>query len=203
MSAIDRLNSVDYKEAIAHGNVHEVASSVLVAPFWKTWFCQMVVEAADEHNDYHPYEQDMPGGDGSAPGQECRINEFSPWLFDRYKEHWNEVLRWPVGQFYAVDYLFNQGDEIYRMPFILKYTMDTQTSMDAHHDASEISMAIMLNGDYEGSNIWFPYQRFSNEDVPMGWGTIFPGRLSHLHMATELKSGIRHGMTCWIDGVRK
>lgn len=199
MSAIDRLNSVDYKDAIQHGYAYDISESILCVPFWQPWFCQLVIEAADEYNDYHPYDADMPGGKGAAPGQECRIGEFSPWLFERYKKHWMEYLRWPVGEFFHVGYLFDKGEDIYRMPFVLKYTMDTQTSMDPHHDASTISMAVMLNGDYDGSNLWFPHQRVSNKDVPIGWGTVFPGRLSHWHQATELKSGTRYGFTCWID----
>lgn len=197
MSAIDKLNNVDYSDAIQHGTVIEVSESILTAPFWKPWFCQMVIDAADEHNNYHPLYADVKG---TAPGQECRINEFSPWLFERYKEHWMNILRWPVGEFYQADYLFNRDFDMFRVPFLVKYTMDTQRSMDQHHDFSVISMSMMLNGDYEGNYLWFPRQRWSNQNVPIGYATIFPGQLTHPHCATRLLTGNRYGLTGWIRG---
>lgn len=199
MNAIDKLNNVDYKDAIQHGQVTQVNESMLVAPFWKPWFCQMVIDAAEQHDDFHPLYADA-GTNGTAPGQECRINEFSPWLFERYKEHWQNILRWPIGEFYQAHYLFDRKFDMYRVPFLVKYTMDSQKSMEQHHDFSLITMSMMLNGDYEGSYLWFPRQKWSNKNVPIGYATIFPGQVTHPHLATKLTAGFRYGFTGWLRG---
>lgn len=199
MSALERLESVNYDDAIAHGTAWAASESILIVPFWKPWFCRLVYEAAEEHGEFAPLPVDAAEY-GTAPGQELRINVFSEWLFKRYKEHWANSIRYVVGDFYNMHYPFNEDRNPYRVPFILKYTMDTQTNMEPHHDFSLISMAMMLNGDYEGSYLWFPRQSWSNVGIPIGHAVIFPGQVSHYHQATELKSGTRYSMTGWIRG---
>lgn len=194
---VDLYNQI----AVASGPMQQITESILVTPFWTPGFCELIINAADEHNDYKSLDADTQTY-GAAPGQESRVDQFCSELFEAYKQHIMTWLSTPLSSFYRCPYLFNRPWDVFRVPFLVKYTMDSQRSMDEHHDTSLLSMSVKLTDPkkFQGTDLVFPRQQWSNIDVPQGHAVWFPGQLTHPHYANQLQSGTRHGMTGWIRG---
>lgn len=182
---------VTYRDAKAGGCWREVAPDILVAPFWRPDFCRDLVRAAALLDEFRPYGPDVENN--AAPGQELRIDRISPRFAERFEAHFREdlapVLRthwWPL----------NLGPA--RMPFVLRYSADSQASLDPHHDAAMVSLAMPLNDGYEGGRLTFPRQHWDSREVGIGCIVAFPSRVTHAHWVTPVTAGTRYAMTCWI-----
>lgn len=190
------------KEAVLSGEAKIIGESIAEIPFWKPSFCELIIRASEESgHGFSPLESDLSDY-GAAPGMELRMDQFCPELFSMWKQHWNEFIAPFVKEFYRCPYMFDRPFDVFRVPFLVKYTMDSQRSMDEHHDTSLLSISIKLTNpkNFQGTDLIFPRQDYSNESLPQGWGTIFPGQLTHPHYADQLRSGTRYGMTGWIRG---
>ncbi len=182
-----------YSDAKAEGCWREVAQDILVMPFWRPDFCQEVVAAAELLDEFQPYGPDVDHN--AAPGQELRINRISPRFAEHFEQHFREVVEpvlrvhwWPL----------NLGKT--RMPFVLRYSVDTQASLDPHHDAAMVSLAMPLNhpGAYAGGYLTFPRQHWDSREVEPGCLIMFPSRVTHVHWVTPVTEGVRYAMTCWL-----
>lgn len=189
------------KNAVAGGLSEQIGESILITPFWQPSFCELVIAAAEEHGEFKPHDADTKAY-GAAPGQEARLDQFCPELFEAYKKHIGLFLKPKLSSFYRCPFLMNRAWDVFRMPFIVKYTMDSQRSMDEHHDTSILSMSVKLSdpATFKGTDLVFPRQNWSNVEVEQGKAVWFPGQLTHPHYANELQSGSRYGMTGWIRG---
>ena len=181
-----------YRDARVDGCWREVAPDILVTPFWRPDFCRELVEAAEVLDEFRPYAPDV--SNNAAPGQELRIDRITPRLAEGFEAHLREhlapVLRthwWPL----------NLGPT--RMPFVLRYSPDTQASLDPHHDAAMVSLAMPLNDAYEGGRLTFPRQHWDSREVGVGHLIAFPSRVTHVHWVTPVTVGTRYAMTCWIS----
>ena len=198
MNATDAFEMlINYDErAKLEGPAYSPANDILVVPFWTEEFCKAVCVVADLMDEYKPYGGDV--NSGYAPGQEIRLNRISPIFFENYTRDWDERLHKKIGNFYENPCRI-QG---HRMPFILKYTMDTQRSMDQHTDTSFITTTMILNdsSEYEGSALTFPRQKWDTSSIPAGHAVIFPGLVTHPHYGSELTSGERYTFVHWTRG---
>lgn len=84
-----------------------------------------------------------------------------------------------------------------RDAFIIKYTPETQRSLACHHDASLVSTITYLNDDYTGGDTYFPRQKFSTENVPVGKIVLWPGQVTHGHEGREVTSGTKYALVVW------
>ena len=188
---------INYDErAKLDGPAYSPANDILVVPFWTEEFCKAVCIVSDLMDEYKPYGGDVDSG--YAPGQEIRLNRISPLFFENYTRDWDERLHKKIGNFYDNPCRI-QG---HRMPFILKYTMDTQRSMDQHTDTSFITTTMILNdsSEYEGSALTFPRQKWDTSNIPAGHAVIFPGLITHPHYGSELTKGERYTFVHWTRG---
>ena len=81
--------------------------------------------------------------------------------------------------------------------FLIKYDQKRQNELKLHNDASLVSGSIKLNDDYEGGELYFPRQRFSNQNIPVGKCILFPSQVTHGHSSIKLLSGTKYSMTIW------
>jgi hypothetical protein len=70
------MNYQDF--AVFNPKVEEVATDILCIEFWKPEFCKMIIQAADEINQYESNPNDP------VPGQELRVNKISEDLYISY-----------------------------------------------------------------------------------------------------------------------
>jgi len=83
--------------------------------------------------------------------------------------------------------------------FVVKYTLDTQTSLKPHHDSSFITGSVKLNDGYEGALLNFPRKKFTNKDIEVGDLLLWPGNITHRHESTSLLKGEKYSLTIWSD----
>ena len=182
---------VTYDGAEAEGPWREVAQDILTVPFWTPDFCKEVIKASDLLNEYRPLDGDVQRN--AAPGQETRFNRISPRFAENFESHFNRRVAPIVRQHW---WPLSLGKN--RMPFVLKYSPDVQPSLDPHHDASMISMTIVLNDGYEGGLLTFPRQHWDSRGITTGTMVVFPGRVTHVHWVLPVTAGVRYSAAAWV-----
>ena len=187
--SIQRL--IAYEDADADGFWREVAPDIVLIPFWRAEFCRELIDAAESVGEFAPWAPDVRND--AAPGQELRIDRISPRFAERFEAHFQRrvipIVKthwWPL----------KPGRT--RMPFVLRYSADTQAALDPHHDAALVSFSIPLNAGYEGGVLTFPRQHWDSREVEVGTLVAFPSRVSHVHWVTPVTAGKRYAMTVWI-----
>ena len=125
-----------------------------------------------------------------VPAQELRLKECDLW--ESLKEHWNSIVYEIVWDYWNPCHMYGLRDA-----FIIKYEMDKQKELRLHNDASLVTGSVKLNDDYEGGELYFPRQKFSNKDIPIGKCILFPGQVTHGHTSQEITSGTKYSLTIW------
>ena len=184
-------NLLKYQGAKRSGPYKEIADDILLIPFWQEDFCRDVIRATEVLDEFMPYQPDIEND--AAPAQETRIDRISPKFAEEFGRHLEEYL-FPIIQTHW--WPLNKG--VTRMPFVLRYSNDTQASLNPHHDAASVSLAMLLNTEYEGGYLTFPRQHWDTRDVPVGHFVAFPSSVTHVHWVSPVTAGVRYAMTCWI-----
>ena len=58
---------------------------------------------------------------------------------------------------------------------------------------------IKLNDNYEGADLEFPLQGFSNGSMPVGSVLAWPSLVTHPHQTNQLVSGVKYALTIWCE----
>jgi predicted 2-oxoglutarate/Fe(II)-dependent dioxygenase YbiX len=74
-----------------------------------------------------------------------------------------------------------------------------QEELRMHHDVAQVSASIKLNNDYEGAELEFPRQGFTNADVPVGDLLAWPSMVTHQHASRPLTKGVKYSLTIWCE----
>ena len=148
--------------------------------------CDSLIELSERHGGYKPDEGDK------VPAQEIRLTELG--VFDSIAQHWEEHIA-PI----LDEEFLNCPCYGVRDAFIIKYDMEGQRTLPLHSDASLVTGSIKLNDDYTGGELYFPRQKFSNKDVPVGKCILFPSQVTHPHEVHELLSGKKLSLTIWTN----
>lgn len=182
---------IAYEDADTDGCWREVAPDIVLIPFWRAEFCRDLIDAAESIGDFRPYAQDV--SKNAAPGQELRIDRISPRFAERFEADFRRRVT-PIVQTHWWPVKLGKT----RMPFVLRYSPDTQATLDPHHDAALVSFAMPLNAGYEGGTLTFPRQHWDSREVEVGTLVAFPSRVTHVHWVTPVTAGRRYAMTVWI-----
>jgi len=177
-----------YKGAEVSGDVAEVASDVLLMPFWTPEFCDVLIRAAEATGTFDSDPSDP------VPGHEVSLAVISPRLFEAVENDigrrmWPEIKKWwPLVDYHGL-----------RDVFVIKYAMGEQEELRMHHDVAQVSASIKLNDDYDGGILEFPRQSFDNSGVPVGSLIAWPSLVTHPHASTPLHSGVKYSLTIWCE----
>ena len=135
-----------------------------------------------------------PNPDDPVPGHEISLAVISPRLYENLmidlgERIWPQLQqKWPL-----IDYCG------LRDAFIIKYSLDGQTDLRIHHDVAQVSASVKLNDSYEGAELEFPQQSFTNGNVPVGSLLAWPSLVTHPHQTLPLTGGIKYGLTIWFE----
>ena len=162
----------------------EVAKDILVVPFLSEAQCENIIEKSEAVGGWGQMAGDK------FPAQEIRADKLGIWgeLEAAWKDHLGKIAesKWTPMEHIGL-----------RDAFAMRYAMDTQTSLGFHTDASLVTGSVKLNEDYEGAELIFPHQNFSNINVPLGHCILFPSAVTHGHKVNPLKSGVKYSLTMW------
>ena len=170
------------------GDMVEVGENLLMMPFWTAEMCQAVINAAEAVGGFEP------NPDDPVPGHEISLAVISPRLYENLmidlgERIWPQLQqKWPL-----IDYCG------LRDAFIIKYSLDGQTDLRIHHDVAQVSASVKLNDSYEGAELDFPQQSFTNRNVPVGSLLAWPSLVTHPHQTLPLTGGVKYGLTIWFE----
>lgn len=177
-----------YQGAANHGDAREVATEIIQMPFWTPEFCSTVIQAAIAAGGFSPHDDDP------VPGYEVSLAAISPRLFEAVENDigvrmWPAIREWwPYVDYHGL-----------RDAFVIRYAKGEQEELRMHHDVAQVSASIKLNSDYEGAELEFPRQRFTNVDVPVGDLVVWPSLVTHPHASRPLVSGVKYSLTVWCE----
>lgn len=165
-------------------NYDEVAKDILVVPFLSEAQCKDIIAKSEAVGGWSQMAGDK------FPAQEIRADKLGIWaeLEAAWRDHLGKIAesKWTPMEHIGL-----------RDAFAMRYAMDTQTSLGFHTDASLVTGSVKLNEDYEGAELIFPHQNFSNINVPLGHCILFPSAVTHGHKVNSLKSGVKYSLTMW------
>jgi len=165
-------------------NYEKLDDEMLLVDFMTPSMCDELIKISDEHGGWGSLSYDK------FPAQEIRVKELGMW--EEMEKHWEKYLYPIVEKFWTPMEMYGLRDA-----FVMRYALNTQTSLKLHNDASLVTGSVKLNDDYEGADLFFPRQNITNEDVPVGKCILFPGQVTHGHTCRELVSGVKYSLTMW------
>ena len=160
-----------------------LSDDMILIDFMSADMCKKMISLSEKHT-FKSLSYDK------VKGQELRLKEFGLW--DELEEHWNTHIYPIVSEFWNPCHMWGMRDA-----FLIKYEMDKQRDLPLHNDASLVTGSIKLNDDYEGGELEFPRQKFSNKDIPIGKCILFPGQVTHGHLSTSITKGTKYSLTIW------
>jgi hypothetical protein len=162
----------------------EIAPEILVTEFMSEAQCQQYIEASEGLGRWGELDGDK------FPAQEIRLKELALW--NEISGLWaNKLSKICEKHWYPEAYLG------LRDAFTMRYSMDTQTELGLHTDASLFTGSVKLNDDYAGAELVFPRQEFTNKDVKVGQCILFPSMVTHGHKVLPLRGGKKYSLTMW------
>jgi hypothetical protein len=162
---------------------------MLLVDFMTPAMCEDMINVADEHGEWGSLSYDK------FPAMEIRLKKLGLW--DEMQAHWKKVMFPVIEKHWYPMEMYDLRDA-----FVMRYSLDTQTSLRLHTDASLVTGSVKLNDDYLGADLYFPRQNISNRDIPIGKCILFPGQVTHGHTCTELTHGVKYSLTMWTSRYR-
>lgn len=162
----------------------EVAPEILVTDFMSEAQCQRYIETSESLGRWGELNGDK------FPAQEIRLKELGLW--DEMSEQWEDKLSKICEKHWHPEAYLGLRDA-----FTMRYSMDTQTELGLHTDASLFTGSVKLNDNYAGAELVFPRQEFTNKDVKVGQCILFPSMVTHGHKVLPLRGGKKYSLTMW------
>ena len=167
-----------------HNKYDVIDDDMILIDYMTLSMCDDLIALADENGEWSHLEDD------EYPAQEIRLKKLGLW--DEMEKHWKESIYPIIHDFWNPATMYGIRDA-----FVLRYALDTQTSLRRHCDFSLVTGSVKLNDNYEGAELYFPRQKISNKHIPVGKCILFPGQLTHGHECQELISGVKYSLTIW------
>ena len=169
-------------------SISKVSDEMFAMSCWTPDFCAALIRAAELTGTFEPDLNDP------VPGHEVSLAVISPKLFNAVEldfgiRIWPDLQRqWPL-----IDYRGIQD------VFVIKYEVGQQEELRMHHDGAQVSASIKLNDDYQGAELEFPRQNFSNRDMKVGQMLAWPSMVTHPHRSAPITRGIKYSATVWFE----
>lgn len=186
---MDDLQAIlGYQGAQSNGRAVEVAPDIITMPFWTPEFCATVIRAAQAAGGFEHESSDPVGS------YDLSLAAISPRLFEALEQDigarlWPAIREWwPIVDYHGL-----------RDAFVIHYSLGQQETLRLHHDVAQVSASIKLNSGYEGAELVFPRQGFSNAEVPVGDVIAWPSLVTHPHESLPLRAGEKFSLTIWCE----
>jgi len=192
MSDLDDLQQIlGYRGAApldASEELTRVGDELYTTPMWTPTFCDTIIRAAEAVGAFEPQLDDP------VPGHEVSLAVISPRLFEAVQDDlglriWPRLRQaWPYIDYYGL-----------RDVFVIRYALGEQESLRIHHDVAQVSGSVKLNDGYEGGELDFPRQGFTNANLGIGEMLAWPSLVTHPHQTNQLRSGVKYALTIWFE----
>ena len=184
LSLYNAFNKPSSAYFIPHNKVDYLGEDMLVVDFMTQEQCERLIELADKNGGWGSLSYDK------FPAQEIRVQELGLW--QELEKAWQDYIVPTVERYWQPLEMYGLRDG-----FVMRYSLETQTNLNLHHDASLVTGSIKLNDDYVGADLIYPRQGITNKDIPVGKCILFPAQVTHGHECLPLVSGIKYSFTIW------
>ncbi|EGD72106.1 PLOD2 protein [Salpingoeca rosetta] len=174
-------------------------TDVFKVPMFSPAFARNLIEECEHFGQWSNgdnKDERIQGGYEPVPTQDIHFNQIG------FNNAWRFILRRflrPVTSHYYTGYTLEGRTTL---DFVVRYRPDKQNYLRPHHDASTVTLNVALNQggvDYQGGGTRFIRQNCTLINTPPGWGTLSPGRLTHLHEGLKTTAGTRYILVSFID----
>ena len=187
MDDLERI--LGYADAIdTSAPISKVADELFVMSCWTPQFCSALIRAAEAAGGFSA----QPGD--PVPGHEISLALISPRLFEAVQDDmgmriWPQLQQhWPLIDYHGIQDIF-----------VIKFEVGQQQELRLHHDIAQVSASIKLNNDYEGAELEFPRQKFSNRNLRVGQMLAWPSLVTHPHRSSPIVRGVKYSATVWFE----
>jgi hypothetical protein len=178
----------DEVDAPGQAELTRVGDELYTTPFWTPAMCAAVIRASEAVGAFEPQPDDP------VPGHEVSLALISPRLYETVQDDiglrvWPRLrTAWPYVDYHGL-----------RDVFVIKYALGEQESLRIHHDVAQVSASVKLNDGYDGGELEFPRQGWTNASVGIGELLAWPSLVTHPHRTARLRSGVKYALTIWCE----
>jgi len=187
--ATDLEQLFGYQDVVdSSSDLEIIGNELLVLPCWKAEFCSVIIRATHAAGCFSPSAGDP------VPGHEVSLALISPRLFENIQNDlgvriWPQLQKhWPLIDYHGIQDIF-----------VIKYEVGQQEELRLHHDIAQVSASIKLNDDYEGAELEFPRQKYSNKNLRVGQMLAWPSLVTHPHRSLPITRGVKYSATVWFE----
>jgi hypothetical protein len=187
--ATDLEQLFGYQDVVdSSSDLEIIGNELLVLPCWKAEFCSVIIRATHAAGCFSPSAGDP------VPGHEVSLALISPRLFENIQNDfgvriWPQLQKhWPLIDYHGIQDIF-----------VIKYEVGQQEELRLHHDIAQVSASIKLNDDYEGAELEFPRQKYSNKNLHVGQMLAWPSLVTHPHRSLPITRGVKYSATVWFE----
>lgn len=167
-----------------------VGPEILLMKFMSPQMCADIIGMAEEtarkNGGFKPLDYDK------FPGQELRIKAINANLWNTLEKNIKDYVFPAIEKYWAPTQMYGIRDM-----FVIRYSPDTQKSLNCHNDASMVSGTVKLNNDYTGAELFFRRHNFKNTDMEVGDLLLWPGQVTHGHESLPITSGTKYSLVLW------
>ena len=192
---IDEYNNGNGKQM----ELEHPCQDVAMFPFVTRTFGNHVIEMMEHNNEWSGAKHEdkrIAGGYENVPTDDTHMHQVG------WENEWKEMIRKYIRPIVYSDYNGYTTTCESHMMFVVRYHLGGQKYLTPHNDASTWTLTVALNErdvDFVGGGTFFTrYQCLASPSL-VGGGFIFPGRLTHNHSGSELKSGRRYIIVSFMD----
>ncbi len=171
-------------------NFRIVGPEIICIKFMTPQMCAdligMAEETARKNGGFKPLEYDK------FPAQELRIKAIDQGLWNAIEKNLKEYIFPVIESYWAPTQMYGVRDL-----FVIRYSPDTQKSLNCHNDASMVSGTVKLNNDYTGAELYFRRHNIKNTDMEVGELMLWPGQVTHGHESLPITSGTKYSLVLW------
>ena len=178
-----------YQDAVdSSSEIRKVANEIYALSCWTPDFCGALIRAAELTGAFALNPHDP------VPGHEVSLAVISPKLFNAVEVDfglriWPQLQKqWPLIDYHGIQDVF-----------VIKYEVGQQEELRMHHDVAQVSASIKLNENYQGAELQFPQQNFSNREMKIGEMIAWPSLVTHPHLSAPITGGVKYSATVWFE----
>jgi hypothetical protein len=197
---VERFIAAELKEprsANVRQIVREAAEQVYLFPLFTPEFCRLLIEEAEHRGGWVTILEKTVESHSALEGIDDLIEpdttlswELLPGMPEVYARVIENHVQ-PVIECLWRTFKLQKWD----MPAVRKFEPNVVSGMELHYDSEIVGMIGYLNTAFEGGGTYFPRWNLTvgrSGDVVPGTVAVYPGGISHEHLANPVTAGVRY-----------
>ena len=178
-----------------HDVMEEIGNNINKSQIFTKVFCDEIIKTISENGNWskggNSYFDNRIGGTENYPTQDIHLKDVG------LEEMWKWILDTYISPLVYKKYKYKYKN--INLSFVVKYSMDAQKELNAHHDASTYTVNLCLNDEFEGGGCYFITNNIKCINKDIGSIVLHPGRLTHYHSGLPITDGNRFILVSFIN----